>query len=94
MDDLAYQQEVGFSLRLLTEQNAIAAEEMNHRHEERAKQIQKEMDYRNMQRNTLDYTPMSKAYFDRKKREIMAQRELITSGYTPTMADEDDDYSL
>ena len=37
---------------------------------------------------------MSKAYFDRKKWEVMARQESFTSDYTPTMADEDDDYSL
>ena len=57
------------SLRLMEEQNAFAAEEKNRRHEDRAKQIQEEMDDRNMQSNTSDYTPMSKAYFDRKKKE-------------------------
>ncbi|KAB2606574.1 hypothetical protein D8674_006291 [Pyrus ussuriensis x Pyrus communis] len=50
-----------------------AAQQENHRHEERAKQIQEEMDDRNMQRNTLDYIPMSEAYFDRKNRDIMAR---------------------
>ncbi|KAB2604389.1 hypothetical protein D8674_039581 [Pyrus ussuriensis x Pyrus communis] len=68
-DDYAAQQEVAASLRLMAEQNAFAAEKRNLRHEERAKQIQEEMDDRNMQRNTLDYTPMSKAYFDRKKKK-------------------------
>ncbi|KAB2607187.1 hypothetical protein D8674_006904 [Pyrus ussuriensis x Pyrus communis] len=82
------------SLRLMAEQNAFAVEERNNRHKERAKQIQEEMDDRNMQRNTSDYTPMSKVYFDRKKREIMARRELFTSNYNPTMADDDDDYKL
>ncbi|KAB2611439.1 hypothetical protein D8674_019471 [Pyrus ussuriensis x Pyrus communis] len=33
----------------------------NRRHEERAKQIQEEMNDRNMQKNTSNYTPMSKA---------------------------------
>ncbi|KAB2595963.1 hypothetical protein D8674_031413 [Pyrus ussuriensis x Pyrus communis] len=93
-DDLAFQHEMVSSLRLMAEQNAFVVEEMNYRHEERAKQIQEEMDDRNMQRNTSDYTPMSKTYFDRKKRKIMTQWELFTSDYTPTMADEDDDYSL
>ncbi|CAN6548408.1 unnamed protein product [Malus baccata var. baccata] len=81
------------SFRLMAEQNVIATEERNRRHEERAKQIQEEMDDRNMQRNTSDYTPMSKTYFDRKKREIIARLELFRSDYTPTMVD-DDDYSL
>ncbi|KAB2608626.1 hypothetical protein D8674_011794 [Pyrus ussuriensis x Pyrus communis] len=76
-DDYTFQQEM--------------VEERNHRHEERAKQIQEEMNNRNMQRNTLDYTPMSKAYFDRKKKKIMAQRQLFTFDYTPTMADDKDD---
>ncbi|TQE01625.1 hypothetical protein C1H46_012764 [Malus baccata] len=78
----------------MAEQNVFAVEERNRRHEEWAKQIQEEMEDRNMQRNTSDYTPMSKAYFDRKKRGIMAQKKLFTSDYTPTMTDEDDDYSL
>ncbi|KAB2623271.1 hypothetical protein D8674_025499 [Pyrus ussuriensis x Pyrus communis] len=82
------------SLRLMAEQNAIATEERKHRHEERPKQIQEEMNDRNMQRNTLAYTPMSKAYFHSKKREIMARRELFISNYAPTMGDEDDDYGL
>ncbi|KAB2633519.1 hypothetical protein D8674_029766 [Pyrus ussuriensis x Pyrus communis] len=47
-DDIAFQQEMTTSLRLMTEQNAIDAEEMNHRHEQRAKQIQEEMDDKNM----------------------------------------------
>ncbi|KAB2629010.1 hypothetical protein D8674_033805 [Pyrus ussuriensis x Pyrus communis] len=92
-DDYACQQEMVSSLQLMVEQNAFAIEEKNRRHEERAKQIQEEMDDRNMQRNTSDYTPICKSYFDREKREIMAQRELCTSDYTPTMADDDDDYS-
>ncbi|KAB2595905.1 hypothetical protein D8674_031355 [Pyrus ussuriensis x Pyrus communis] len=82
------------SFRLMVEQNAIAAEEMKCRHEERAKEIQEEMDDRNMEMNTMNYTPMSKAYFDRKMREIMSLWELFTSNYIPTMADEDDDYSI
>ncbi|TQD83386.1 hypothetical protein C1H46_031031 [Malus baccata] len=92
-DDYTFQHEMAASLRLMAEQNVIVAEEMSHRHEERVKQIQEEMDDRNMQRNTSDYTPMSKTYFDRKKREIMARRELFTSDYNPTIAaDDDDDY--
>ena len=67
-DNYATQHEVAASLRLLAEQNALEAEEMKRRHEERAKQIQEEMDDKNMERNTSNYTPMSKAYFDRKKR--------------------------
>ena len=59
------------SLRLMEKKNAIAAKERKCRHKEWAKQIQEEMDDRNMQMNTSEYTPMSKAYFDRKKREIM-----------------------
>ncbi|KAM1142660.1 hypothetical protein ACFX2B_031270 [Malus domestica] len=93
-EDLAFREEMASSLRLMTEQNVIVMEERKRRHEERAKQIQEEMDDRNMQRNILEYTPMSKAYFDRKKREIMARRELFTSDYAPTMGDEDDDYGL
>ncbi|TQD87632.1 hypothetical protein C1H46_026831 [Malus baccata] len=38
-DDYAAQQEVAASLRLMVEQNAFAVEDMNRRHEERAKQI-------------------------------------------------------
>ena len=93
-DDLAFREEMMSSLRLMAEQNALDVEERKRRHEEWAKQIQEEMDDRNMQRNTSEYTPMSKAYFDRKMGEIMARRELFTSDYTPTMADEDDDYIL
>ncbi|RXI09793.1 hypothetical protein DVH24_033853 [Malus domestica] len=37
MDDYAAQQEVAASLQLMAEQNAFAAEEMNRKHEERAK---------------------------------------------------------
>ncbi|RXH88019.1 hypothetical protein DVH24_037664 [Malus domestica] len=84
-------QEMESSIQFVAEQNAFAVEERNRRHEEQAKQIQEETDDRNMQRNTSDYTPMSKAYFDRKKREIMVQRELFISDYNPTMADDDDD---
>ncbi|KAB2600562.1 hypothetical protein D8674_042121 [Pyrus ussuriensis x Pyrus communis] len=95
-DDYAAQQEVTASLRLMAKQNVFAAEERNRGHEERAKQIQEEMDDRNMQGNTSDYSPMSKAYFDKKKkkkkkREIMARRQLFTSDYTPTMANDEDD---
>ncbi|KAB2595055.1 hypothetical protein D8674_030505 [Pyrus ussuriensis x Pyrus communis] len=61
------------------------------RHEERAKQIQEEMDDKNMERNTSNYTRMSKAYFDRKKKEIMSRRQLFTSDYTLTIADDEDD---
>ena len=67
-DDYAAQQELAAPLRLMVEQNAFAAEEMNRRHEVRAKPIQEEMDDKNMEMNTSNYTPMSKAYFDRKKK--------------------------
>ncbi|KAB2635904.1 hypothetical protein D8674_026438 [Pyrus ussuriensis x Pyrus communis] len=70
-DDYASQQEVAASLRLMAEQNAIDGEERNRRREERAKQIQEEMDDKNMERNTSNYTLMSKAYFDRKKKKIL-----------------------
>ncbi|CAN6694845.1 unnamed protein product [Malus baccata var. baccata] len=90
MDDYAAQQEVAASLQLMAKQNAFAAEEMNRRHEERAKQIQKEMNDKNMEMNTSNYTQMSKAYFDREKKEIMTRRQLFTSDYTHTMADDED----
>ncbi|KAM1836243.1 hypothetical protein ACFX14_018194 [Malus domestica] len=90
-DDYAAQQEVAASLRLMAEQNAIDAEEMNRRHEERAKQIQEEMNDKNMEMNTSNYTSMSKAYFDRKKKDIMIRRQLFTSDYTTTMVDDEDD---
>ncbi|KAB2602852.1 hypothetical protein D8674_003857 [Pyrus ussuriensis x Pyrus communis] len=77
-DDYTAQQEVPALLGFMAEQNVFAAE----RHEDRAKQIQEKMDDRNMQRNTLDYNPM---------KEIMARRQLFTSDYTPTMADDEDD---
>ncbi|KAM1877690.1 hypothetical protein ACFX14_039757 [Malus domestica] len=67
-DDYAAQHEVAASLRLLAGQNALEVEERKCRHEKRAKQIQEEMDDKNMKMNTLNYTPMSKAYFDRKKK--------------------------
>ncbi|KAB2610834.1 hypothetical protein D8674_018866 [Pyrus ussuriensis x Pyrus communis] len=74
------------------EQNALEAVERKSRHEEWAKQIQEEMDDKNMERNTSNYTSMSKAYFDRKKKkEIMTRRQLFTSDYTPTMVDDEDD---
>ena len=69
-DDYPAQHEVAASLRLMAEQNALEAEERKYRHEERAKQIQEEMDDKNMERNTTNYTPMSKAYFDRKKGKL------------------------
>ncbi|KAB2595385.1 hypothetical protein D8674_030835 [Pyrus ussuriensis x Pyrus communis] len=69
-DDYATQHEVAASLRLLVEQNALEVEERRCRHEERAKQIQEEMDDKNMERNTLNYTPMSKACFDWKKMKL------------------------
>ena len=75
----------------MVEQNVIVTKERNRRHEERAKQIQEEIDNRNMQRNTSNYTLMSKAYFDKKKRKIMARWELFTSDYNSTMANDDDD---
>ncbi|KAB2621297.1 E3 ubiquitin-protein ligase ARI8 [Pyrus ussuriensis x Pyrus communis] len=91
-DDYAAQHEVVASLRLLAEQNALEAEERKCRHEERTKQIQEEMDDKNMEMNTSNYSPMSKAYFDRKKKkEIMSRRQLFTSDYTPTMTDDKDD---
>ncbi|KAB2619108.1 hypothetical protein D8674_014977 [Pyrus ussuriensis x Pyrus communis] len=65
----------------LHEQNAIAAEERNRRHEERAKQIQEEMDDKNMEMNTLNYTSLN----------IMTRWHLFTSDYTLTMADDEDD---
>ncbi|KAB2603182.1 hypothetical protein D8674_004187 [Pyrus ussuriensis x Pyrus communis] len=73
-NDITFQQEMAATLRFMAEQNVITAKERNRKHEEWAKQIQEEMDDRNMLRNTLDYIRMSKAYFDRKKKEIMAQR--------------------
>ncbi|KAB2624662.1 hypothetical protein D8674_016322 [Pyrus ussuriensis x Pyrus communis] len=74
-DDYVAQHEVAASLRLLADQNALEVEERKCRHEEWAKQIQKEMDDKNMEKNTSNYTPMSKAYFDRKKEEeIMSLR--------------------
>ncbi|KAM2527197.1 hypothetical protein EV2_025917 [Malus domestica] len=88
-DDYAAQQEVAASLQ--AEQNAIVVEERNRRHEERAKQIQEEMDDKNMKMSTSNYTPMSKAYFDRKKKDIMTRRQLFTSDYTPTMVDDEYD---
>ncbi|KAB2630712.1 hypothetical protein D8674_008231 [Pyrus ussuriensis x Pyrus communis] len=98
-DDYAAQQEMVTSLRLMVtslrlmlEQTALEAKEGNRRHEERAKQIQEEMDNKNMEMNTSNYTPMSKAYFDRKKKEeIMTQPHLFTSNYTSTMTDDKDD---
>ena len=90
-DNYAAQLEMAASLRLMAEQNAREAEERKCRHEQQAKQIQEEMDDKNMERNTSNYTPMSKAYFDMKKKEIMARRQLFTSNYTPTMADDKDD---
>ena len=54
--DYAAQYEVAASLRLLAEQNALEAEERKCRHEERAKQIQEEMDDKNMEMNTANYT--------------------------------------
>ncbi|KAB2619428.1 hypothetical protein D8674_015297 [Pyrus ussuriensis x Pyrus communis] len=73
-DNYAAQHEVAASLRLMPEQNALEAEERKSRHEERVKQIQEEMDDKNMEMNTSNYTPMSKTYFDRKKKEIMNRR--------------------
>ncbi|KAB2608354.1 hypothetical protein D8674_011522 [Pyrus ussuriensis x Pyrus communis] len=78
-EELAFREEMASSLRLMVEQKAIAVEEMKHRHKEWGKEIQEEMDDRNMERNTRDYTPMSKAYFDRKKREIMTRQGLFTA---------------
>ncbi|KAB2614538.1 hypothetical protein D8674_007845 [Pyrus ussuriensis x Pyrus communis] len=79
--DYASQHEVAASLRLMAEQNALEVEERKSRHEEWAKQIQEEMDDKNMERNTSNYTPM----------KIMTQRQLFTSDYTSTMADDKDD---
>ncbi|XP_050141912.1 uncharacterized protein LOC126617866, partial [Malus sylvestris] len=91
-DHYTAQHEVAASLRLMVKQNALEAEERKCRHEERAKQIQEEMDDKNMERNTSNYTPMSKAYFDwKKEKETMTRRQLFTSDYTPTMAHDEDD---
>ncbi|KAB2611030.1 hypothetical protein D8674_019062 [Pyrus ussuriensis x Pyrus communis] len=90
-DDYANQLEVAASLQLMAKQNVIVAEEKNSRHDERAKQIQEEMDDKNMEKNTSNYTPMSKAYFDRKKKDIMTRRQLFTSDNTPTMTDDEED---
>ncbi|KAB2604930.1 hypothetical protein D8674_039762 [Pyrus ussuriensis x Pyrus communis] len=68
-DDYAAQHEVAALFRLMAEQNALEAEEMKCRHEERAKQIQEEIDDKNMERNTSNNTQMSKAYFDKKKKK-------------------------
>ncbi|KAB2632933.1 hypothetical protein D8674_029180 [Pyrus ussuriensis x Pyrus communis] len=57
-DDYTAQHEVAASLRLIAEQNALEVEERKSRHEEWAKQIQEEMDDKNMERNTSNYTPM------------------------------------
>ncbi|KAB2619011.1 hypothetical protein D8674_014880 [Pyrus ussuriensis x Pyrus communis] len=57
-DNYAAQHEVAASLRLLAKQNALEAEEMKRKHEEWAKQIQEEMDDKNMEMNTSNYTPM------------------------------------
>ncbi|KAB2598338.1 hypothetical protein D8674_001258 [Pyrus ussuriensis x Pyrus communis] len=80
-DNYAAQHEVAASLRLLVEQNALKAEVMKRRHEEQAKQIQEEVNDKNMERNTSNYTLM----------KIMSRRQLFTSDYTPTMADDEDD---
>ncbi|KAB2611378.1 hypothetical protein D8674_019410 [Pyrus ussuriensis x Pyrus communis] len=80
-DNYVAQDEVAASLRLLAEQNALEVEEMKRSHEERAKQIQEEMDDKNMERNTSNYTTM----------KIISRRQLFTSDYTPTMADDEDD---
>ncbi|KAB2616929.1 hypothetical protein D8674_012798 [Pyrus ussuriensis x Pyrus communis] len=82
---------VAASLRLLAELNALEAEEMKCRHEERAKQIQEEMDDKNMERNNSNYTPMRKAYFDRKQKRNYEPTAVVSSNYTPTMADDEDD---
>ncbi|KAB2611366.1 nodulin-26-like [Pyrus ussuriensis x Pyrus communis] len=47
-DDYAFQQKMVASLRFMVEQNAIAAEERNHRHKEWAKQLQEKMDDMNI----------------------------------------------
>ncbi|KAB2629031.1 hypothetical protein D8674_033826 [Pyrus ussuriensis x Pyrus communis] len=47
-DDYAFQQEMASSLQLMVKQNPFDAEERNHRHKEWAKQIQEEMDDRNI----------------------------------------------
>ncbi|KAM2990264.1 hypothetical protein FF2_004131 [Malus domestica] len=91
-DEYAAQQEVAALLRLLADQNAIVMEEGKRRHDERAKQIQEEMDDKNMERNTTNYTPISKVYFDKKIIIIiMTRRQLFISDYTSTMANDEDD---
>ncbi|KAB2611594.1 hypothetical protein D8674_019626 [Pyrus ussuriensis x Pyrus communis] len=57
-DDYAAQHEVAALLRLMAEQNALQAKERKSRHEERVNQIQEEMDDKNMDKNTLNYTSM------------------------------------
>ncbi|KAB2616100.1 hypothetical protein D8674_022688 [Pyrus ussuriensis x Pyrus communis] len=74
-DDYATQLEMAASLRLMAEQTTLEVKERNSRHEQRAKQIQEEMDDKNMEMNTSNYIPMSKTYFNRKKKEeIMTRR--------------------
>ncbi|KAB2634525.1 hypothetical protein D8674_039976 [Pyrus ussuriensis x Pyrus communis] len=68
-DDYTTQHEVAASLRLLEEQNALEVEERKYRNEEQAKQIQEEMDDKNMEMNTSNYTLMSMTYFDGKKKK-------------------------
>ncbi|TQD90845.1 hypothetical protein C1H46_023612 [Malus baccata] len=51
-DDYITKHEVAASLRLMAEQNALEVEERKCRHEERAKQIQEDMNNKNMERNT------------------------------------------
>ncbi|KAB2600148.1 hypothetical protein D8674_010419 [Pyrus ussuriensis x Pyrus communis] len=80
-NNYAAQHEVAASLRLLAEQNALEAKKRKCRHEERAKQIQEEMDDKNMEMNTLNCTRM----------KIMSRRQLFTFNYTSTMADDEDD---
>ncbi|TQE14309.1 hypothetical protein C1H46_000228 [Malus baccata] len=72
-EELAFREKMATSLRLMAEQNAITVEERKWRHEEQAKQIQEEMNDRNMERDTTIMTPMSMAHFERKKRNIMAR---------------------
>ena len=76
-DDYAAQHEVAASLRLLAEQNALEAEERKSRHEKRAKQIREEMDDKNMEMDCMNYTPMSKAYFDREKKKLWPGRSCL-----------------
>ncbi|RXH94156.1 hypothetical protein DVH24_016223 [Malus domestica] len=84
-EELAFQEEMASSFRLIEEQNAIVVEERKRKHKEQAKQIQEDNN-RNMERDTTNYTSMG------KKGNYDPTGIVSTSDYTPTTITNEDHY--